>query len=185
MPLLFLFILIPVIEITLFITIGDIIGLGWTIFSVFATAFIGTNIMRKQGLAAWKNAQSQLQENRLPMEEVFTALCLLVAGAFLLTPGFLTDAIGFTLLIPPFRRSLGKTIWRWINKKGHIQNLGPNPSGQNAKHPFGDFTQDDVIDGDFTVINPTEKTSQTSSMVGKKLEDNVKRPTSSDLSNKK
>lgn len=163
MPLLLLFIIVPIIEIILFIQIGDQIGLGWTILSVIATAFIGTTIVRKQGLAAWNKAQSNMQHSQLPMEEVFTGLCLLVAGALLLTPGFLTDAIGFTLLVPTFRKSLGQTLWGWIRNNGNFQMRG-NFTGQSNganqhSSPFGNrspFTQEDIIDGDYTVVTPED-----------------------------
>ncbi len=160
MPLLLLFIIIPVIEIALFIQIGDKIGLGWTIFTIIATAFIGTSVVRKQGLNAWNKAQSHIQQNQIPMEEVFTGLCLLVAGALLLTPGFLTDAIGFTLLFPPFRRGLGKVIWGWIQKNGSMRMQGhmggsfQNKSGFHPNHNSQGFENKDIIDGDFTIIDP-------------------------------
>ncbi|MTI09084.1 FxsA family protein [Curvivirga aplysinae] len=158
MPLLLLFIIIPVIEIFLFIEIGDKIGVVWTIITVLATAFIGTALVRKQGFDALTKAQSNLDQNKLPMEEVFTGICLLVAGALLLTPGFLTDAIGFTLLIPLFRKSLGATIWGWIKKNGHIR-MRQNQFGQNTNFnqgaPFNQtYNRDDIIDGEFEEVHP-------------------------------
>lgn len=165
MPLLLLFIIIPVIEIFLFIEIGNKIGVGWTIASVLATAFIGTALVRKQGLEALTKAQSNLDQHKLPMEQVFTGICLLVAGALLLTPGFLTDAIGFTLLVPPFRKSLGATIWGWIQKNGHIR-MGKNQFHQQShfhqsgQSPFGNrYAQDDIIDGEFEEVRPHPNTS--------------------------
>ncbi|WP_420548456.1 FxsA family protein [Curvivirga sp.] len=169
MPLLLLFIIIPIIEIFLFIEIGDKIGVGWTIASVLATAFIGTALVRKQGLDALTKAQSNLDQNRLPMEEVFTGICLLVAGALLLTPGFLTDAIGFTLLIPPFRKSLGATIWGWIKKNGHIR-MQQSQFGQSANFnqgaPFDrTYNRDDVIDGEFEEVHPKKDTTSSSKQI--------------------
>lgn len=160
MPLLILFIIVPVLEIFLFIEIGDKIGTGWTIFSVLATAFIGTALVRKQGLDAWTKAQSGVQQNQLPMEQIFTGLCLLVAGALLLTPGFLTDAIGFTLLVPPFRRVLGASIWGWVSKNSSFR---MHQGGFNPHGPAGGFSsyagQDDIIDGDFSDVTPGSSNS--------------------------
>ena len=167
MPLLLLFIIVPVIEILLFIEIGDKIGAFWTIVSVLGTAFLGTYLVRRQGLAAWNKAQHHMQHQQLPLEEVFTGLCLLVAGALLLTPGFLTDAIGFTLLIPPFRKSLGSTIWSWVRKNGHISgqmragrsHFHTSSFGHMHNHPHKPSSSDthQVIDGDYENLDKPEK----------------------------
>lgn len=159
MPLLFLFILVPIIEITLFIQIGEQIGLLWTIATVIVTAVIGTHLVRSQGLKALASAQNSLNEQRLPLEEVFTGLCLLVAGALLLTPGFLTDAIGFTLLAPPFRKYVGPKILAYLKSRGTVQfqagmggqfhQAGPgfNPGGPR-RGPQGE----DIIEGDYEIV---------------------------------
>ena len=165
MPLLFLFILVPIIEITLFIQIGEQIGLLWTIATVIITAIIGTHLVRSQGLKALASAQNSLNEQRLPLEEVFTGLCLLVAGALLLTPGFLTDAIGFTLLAPPFRKYVGPKILAYLKSRGTVQfqaglggqfhQAGPgfSPHGPGrgqgqGRGPMGE----DIIEGDYEIV---------------------------------
>lgn len=162
MPLLILFILVPIIEITLFIQVGEQIGLGWTIATVIITAFIGTHLVRSQGLRALASAQSSLDQQKLPLEEIFTGLCLLVAGALLLTPGFLTDAIGFTLLAPPFRKVAGKKVMDYLKARGkvHFQanmHAGPQAGGFDFSqarggrfHP-GTGAHGDIIEGEFEV----------------------------------
>ena len=99
----FLFIIVPIVEIILFIIVGDRIGLLATIGVVVLTAIIGTFLIRHQGIATIKKAQESLKENILPVNEAFDGLCILIAGALLLTPGFFTDAIGFSLFIPSLR----------------------------------------------------------------------------------
>ncbi|MGB0631479.1 MAG: FxsA family protein, partial [Alphaproteobacteria bacterium] len=114
------FIAVPVIEIALFIEIGGWIGLWPTIAIVIVTAFAGTTLLRIQGLGVLQRAQESANRNELPVQEVFNGLCLLVAGVLLLTPGFFTDAIGFMLFVPLFRKLAGIGIWRWLVRNGHI-----------------------------------------------------------------
>ena len=113
------FIAVPVIEIILFIEVGGWIGLWPTIAIVVGTAFAGTSLLRIQGLAVLQRAQDSASRNELPVQEVFDGLCLLVAGALLLTPGFFTDALGFALFMPLFRKLAGETIWRWLTARAH------------------------------------------------------------------
>jgi len=122
MPILILalFIGIPLIEIYLFIQVGGAIGVWSTIGLVVLTAFIGTALLRQQGLATLARAQSQLDQQQLPMRELFDGVCLLVGGLLLLTPGFLTDALGFALLIPPLRAILGRGVWAALARSRNV-----------------------------------------------------------------
>jgi len=127
------FIGVPLIEIGLFIQVGGFIGLWPTIAIVIATAMAGTALIRRQGLNTLQRAQREMDAQRLPVRELFDGVCLLFAGALLLTPGFLTDAIGFALLVPPLRRLLGNYIWRVLqNAKGvHFEMAGLRPAGDH------------------------------------------------------
>jgi len=128
------FIGVPLIEIGLFIQVGGFIGLWPTIAIVIATAMAGTALIRRQGLNTLKRAQQEMDAQRLPVRELFDGVCLLFAGAMLLTPGFLTDSIGFVLLVPPLRRLLGNYIWRVLQKsKGVHFEMG----GQRQAHDHG------------------------------------------------
>ncbi len=110
MPLLLIaiFIGVPVLEIAVFIQAGELFGLWPTLAGVVATAIVGGAMIRAQGLVALERARHSVDEGQIPVTEVFTAVCLLVAGALLLTPGFVTDSVGFLLLVPPLRRRLGR-----------------------------------------------------------------------------
>ena len=145
------FIAVPVIEIALFIEIGGWIGLWPTIAVVIVTAFAGTTLLRIQGLAVLQRAQESVVRNEPPIQEVFNGLCLLVAGVLLLTPGFFTDALGFMLFLPLFRRLAGVGIWRWLLGRGHIHvgRSGGGPAGS----PGGNADGGPVIDGDFEEVN--------------------------------
>jgi UPF0716 protein FxsA len=117
MPVFILFLVVPFVEIYLLVEIGARIGAPWTILLVVMTAIVGAWLVRVQGLATWRRFQASLARNELPATALVEGLCLLIAGALLLTPGFFTDAVGFACLIPPFRRAmirrfLRQSIWK-------------------------------------------------------------------------
>lgn len=115
--LLLIFILIPLIEIGVFIQIGDIIGLAPTLIIVFVTAIIGINLLKQQGLKTWFEIQNKMNSGQIPAKELASAAQLLFAGGLLLTPGFVTDIIGFALMIPNVRLFIATFIFqRWSNK---------------------------------------------------------------------
>ena len=149
------FIAVPVIEIALFIEVGGWIGLWSTVAIVILTAFAGTTLLRIQGLSVLQRAQESATRNELPVQEVFDGLCLLVAGVLLLTPGFFTDALGFTLFVPLFRELAGRGIWRWLKLHGHAHvggfrgGFGGGPGGPSPRSRGAG----PVIDGDFEEVN--------------------------------
>jgi UPF0716 protein FxsA len=145
---LLLFIGIPVIEIATFIQVGDIIGLWPTLSIVILTAFIGTALLRKQGLSTLLSAQNALNEGRMPTEELFDGACLLIAGAFLLTPGFVTDSIGFLLFFPPFRHFIRDQAKRFLKNNASIHIVG------GAQQTESSEKKSTVIDADFEDITP-------------------------------
>ncbi len=104
--LLLLFIIVPILEIYLLITVGSVIGGFTTILLVIFTAIFGTYLLRIQGVATLKKAQTSLNQGQAPAEALLEGVLLLISGVLLLTPGFATDAVGFTCLIPPIRRKL-------------------------------------------------------------------------------
>ena len=90
-----LFILIPIIEISLFIEIGSIIGSFYTIMLIFITAIVGVFFVRQQGISTFQKLTSQLQNLETPVQTMFEGLVILIYGIHLITPGFFTDALGF------------------------------------------------------------------------------------------
>ena len=138
----------PILEIAVFIDVGERIGLFNTIAIVILTAIAGTALLRWQGLSVLSRAQSSLRENRFPLQEVFDGLCLVLAGALLLTPGFVTDTIGFLLFFPPLRLILKSIAARMIAKRANI-----HMQGGTADYPGPD---NGIIDGDFQDITDDE-----------------------------
>lgn len=107
-----IFLIVPFVEIWLLIKIGGVVGAGWTILLVVATAVIGAALVRAQGLSAWGRIQQSLAAGEVPASEMVQGMFLVLAGALLITPGFFTDAIGFSLLIPGIRGLLARHLFK-------------------------------------------------------------------------
>ena len=103
MPLL-LFIAVPIVEMWILIQVGGEIGALPTIGLVVLTATIGLSLLKRQGLSTLMSAQAKMDQGRIPAGELVSGVMLAVGGALLLTPGFVTDVVGFLLLIPATRR---------------------------------------------------------------------------------
>ncbi len=126
-------IVVPLIEIGLFIEVGGLIGLWPTLAIVVLTALLGAVLLRRQGLAAIGQLDQRMRQGGDPLGPLVHGLLILVAGIVLLTPGFFTDAIGFALLVPPVRsaliRHLGKRIVVAGVHVGRRAGGGPPPPG--------------------------------------------------------
>jgi len=118
--LLLAFIAVPLIEIALFIEVGGMIGTWPTITIVVGTALLGAWLLRRQGLATAQAAQQRLQRGEMPVDQALDGMFLVLAGALLLTPGFMTDAIGFSLFIPQMRRWLRTRALRWAARSARV-----------------------------------------------------------------
>ncbi len=118
--LLVVFLGVPIIEIVAFIKVGSLIGVGPTIALTIATAIAGAALVRYQGFRTLMALRQNLDSGQLPVEPAIHAGFLLVAGLCLLTPGFITDTIGFILLIPAARLAIARWIWRYINRHGDV-----------------------------------------------------------------
>lgn len=121
-------ILVPLTEIALFVTVGQRIGLAWTLAIVLATALIGSVTLRRQGLQTFAKLRSLKSDMEVPVVMI-EGVMVAAAGILLLTPGFLTDAIGFLLLIPPVRSHLAKRMLRGavVQMRGAAFGMRPEP----------------------------------------------------------
>jgi len=139
------FLVIPISEIYLLIEVGGIIGAIPTIFLVVFTAVFGALLIRQQGLATMLRARQQMHQGTVPAMQMLEAVALVVSGALLLTPGFLTDTIGFVLLVPVLRqflilKMLGGTIPPSMSPSG----AGPSSGKKDGGHIIeGEFKRDD------------------------------------------
>lgn len=145
--LLFIFIAVPVAEIAIFIQVGDLIGFWPTLGTIILTAVIGTAMIRQQGLRTLARAQRAFEDGRMPVDEVVDGVCLLVSALLLLTPGFLTDGVGFVLLVRPVRMALAKWAWQHVLASGHFSVVHP---GRHDQTPSGPIIEGEVIDPERT-----------------------------------
>ena len=141
MRLLIAFIAVPLIEIGLFVRVGDAIGLWPTLLIVLLTAIAGTALVRSQGTQVVHALQGSFQAMQDPTEPLAHGAMILFAGALLLTPGFFTDAFGFLLLFPPFRNLITKMIRSKL--KSADMKFSPHETGPDNT----------VIDAEYTDIS--------------------------------
>ena len=143
---LILFIVIPVAEMWVLIEVGSYIGALPTIGLVLLTAVIGLALLRQQGLSTLLRANQRMQAGEIPAQEMAEGIFLAVGGALLLTPGFITDTVGFACLIPGIRRLLlGRVLkhWRVVQVRRFHSRRGPfDPPGDGGNSHR-------TIDGDF------------------------------------
>ena len=142
---------IPVVEIYFLIQVGEQIGALWTVLLVVLTAVIGVRLLKQQGLSTLMKAQQKMQTGALPATEMVEGIGLLIAGAFLLTPGFFTDFIGFLLLIPASRKAIValfavRAVHHFKNNiHSNVKQPGSNPFGQTSQP--SQSSKGDVIEG--------------------------------------
>lgn len=108
--------LIPAIEIGIFIWIGGLIGPWWVVWIILLTGLLGIWLAKYNGAENWKKARQVMDQGRAPTEQIVDGICIFVGGVFLLTPGLFTDAIGFALVLPWSRTPFKRIIYRWIKK---------------------------------------------------------------------
>lgn len=145
---LLLFILAPIAELWLMIDIGSVIGAGWTVLAIIATAIIGASLVRFQGIGVYTRLNQTAARGEIPAMEMIEGMSLFISGVFLLIPGFITDAIGFLLLIPPLRR------WFALNTLKRFF-IVPNPSDPSAAGTQGENASIEVttVDGEYRRID--------------------------------
>ncbi len=144
---------VPIIEIAVFIEVGGRLGLWPTLAAIILTAMAGTALLRQQGMATLHRVRESLEANRFPMAEVFDGLCLLVAGALLLTPGFVTDGAGLLLFVPAVRVALRQALGRYLVASGRLEVWTDSP-GAPTSGSGGDGAP--VIDGDYHEVAPDD-----------------------------
>lgn len=167
MPLILIaLIVVPLAEIAVFIQVGGWIGLAPTLLTVVLTAVLGAVLLRRQGLQTVQEAQAKLNRQEPPIRELFDGVCLFAAGAFLLTPGFLTDAVGFALLVPPIRLWIARKLWHRLMASPHYRSGGQSGGQSGGSGAWwggsGARNRDEadagpVIDADFEEIHPQDR----------------------------
>lgn len=148
-----LFVVLPILEMVVLIKVGSVIGALSTVGLVLLTAVIGAALLKQQGLATLTRANQRLNSGELPAREVAEGLILAVGGALLLTPGFITDTIGFLCLIPGTRhwfaaQAMKRLVIRGQGSGFYWSSGGADPFG--GQGPFGRRTGgEDPIEGEY------------------------------------
>ena len=146
--LLILFIVLPLLDLWLLFTLADgLVRFGVTVGLVVATGIVGASLAKRQGLAAWKNFNAELGRGALPADAMLDGVLILLAGAVLITPGLITDAIGLALLVPPLRRVVRRRLIARLASKIQVQSVAsPHFPGTDDPNPPPAAT---VIDAEF------------------------------------
>ncbi len=152
-----LFIVVPVVELWLIIEIGSLIGVVPTIALLLADALLGSLLLRHQGRGAWRRFNAALAERRFPGREVADGLLIAVGGTLLLTPGFLTDAVGLVLLIPPSRALVRRLLRGYFGRRFVVVGAPPmRPSDAAGRSYDFDVSAEDV-DADDPRLAPPDR----------------------------
>ncbi|MEW4981683.1 MAG: FxsA family protein [Cycloclasticus sp.] len=142
---LLLLIVVPVVEIYFLIQVGSVIGAFSTVVLILVTAVLGAYLFRLQGLITVQRIQASLSRGEIPAIEMLEGAMLLVSGALLLTPGFVTDVIGFLCLVPGLRRRFALSVIesRFINQSSF------SSGGPFQKNDHESASNDNIIEGEF------------------------------------
>tara|TARA_B100001013_G_C24410891_1_gene363886 strand:- start:184 stop:639 length:456 start_codon:yes stop_codon:yes gene_type:complete len=144
------FIVIPLLEVMLFITIGKYIGLWNTIIIIIITGIIGAILVKSQGITILNKALGEIKSNKIPIFSIFEGIAILIAGAFLLTPGFLTDTLGCILLIPKTRNLIISYITTHLKKRTVYKE-------KSTYYPDEEDKKNKIFEGDYEEIDDNKK----------------------------
>ncbi|MGX9356007.1 FxsA family protein [Roseobacteraceae bacterium S113] len=155
MPLLLAFLIVPLIEIALFIQVGGAIGLGWTLAIVILTAITGAYLVKQQGRGVMEQVRHSFENLQDPSQPLAEGAMILFSGALLLTPGFFTDAVGFALLIPAVRAALFNRV---RSRFKVMQANDPRTQRPTRTHVH---PSQDIVEGDYEAkdAEPPRKTN--------------------------
>ena len=156
MPLLLfgLFIVVPVVEIYFIVQVGQVIGVIPTVLLLLLDGFLGSWLVRREGRRAWEALKQASAAGRVPAKEAADGALVLVGGALLLAPGFLTDVVGLACVLPVTRPLLRGAIWRFVS--GRVVVLGPVSRSRRTRVVDGTVVTDTTVDG--TVVDPRTQT---------------------------
>jgi UPF0716 protein FxsA len=118
-----LFIAVPIAELAVLIQVGQAIGVLETVVLMLLVSVVGAWLVKREGIGVWRRAQRQLEAGQVPGRELVDALLIMLAGAFLLTPGFLSDCAGILLLLPPVRAGLRRLVIARMRKRVIAQRI--------------------------------------------------------------
>lgn len=152
------FVVVPLVEIAVLIEVGQVIGPWWTIGLLVADSIVGGWLVKREGGRAWRALRTALASGRMPAQELADGALVLVGGTLMLTPGFVTDAVGLALLIPPTRAIARRLLRAYVARRLVVVGAGsrsrppsgpddrarPDPAGTGNRHYDFDSTAEEI-----------------------------------------
>jgi UPF0716 protein FxsA len=136
------FVVMPILEIVVLIQVGQVIGPWWTILLLVLDSILGAWLMKREGRRAWLALREQVETGRLPTRELADGVLVVLGGAFMLSPGFVTDALGILLILPVTR----PVFRRLLTSYAVSRVVGRTAPTGNDTRPGPDVVQGEVID---------------------------------------
>lgn len=155
MYLLLALLIIPIVEIAVFIKVGGLIGLWPTVALIVLTALLGVWMLRMQGFGVLRRAQESIARNEPPLREVFDGFCLALAGMLLIVPGFVSDAMGLLLFVPAVRNVLRRRLLSSLSGRGGMRVFVDGEIRRGDPRPRGHGP--DIIEGEFREVEPDRR----------------------------
>jgi UPF0716 protein FxsA len=144
------FVVVPLVEIYVLIQVGQVIGVWWTILLLIADSIYGGWLIRHEGGRAWQALTNALNSGQMPAKELADAALILVGGTLMLSPGFVTDAMGIVLILPFTRPVARRVLTRVVSKRlvaGFVDvRQGPRPQGPGRPPSGGPVVRGEVLD---------------------------------------
>lgn len=139
--LLLVFVVMPILEIVVLIQVGQVIGAWWTILLLVLDSIIGAWLIKREGRRAWRALREQVETGRMPARELADGALVMLGGAFMLSPGFVTDALGILLILPVTR-----PLFRRLLMSYAVQRVARRATPRNGTRPGPDVVQGEVIE---------------------------------------
>jgi UPF0716 protein FxsA len=144
-----LFIVVPILELWVIIEVGGLIGILPTLVLLLAMSILGATLLRHQGRDAWQRFNRAIAERRFPGREVADGLMITIGGVLLLTPGFITDAVGLLLLLPPSRAIARRLVLAYVGRHFVVVGMGgmggaPGRGGSPSRDYDFDSTAEEI-----------------------------------------
>ncbi|HET7431783.1 MAG TPA: FxsA family protein [Nocardioides sp.] len=135
------FVIVPILEIYVIIQVGQVIGAWWTIVLLIADSIFGSWLIRREGRRAWRALTTALESGRMPAGELADGALILVGGTLMLSPGFVTDAVGIVMILP-FTRPVARRLLTRVVSRRLLDARRPGPG------PQGPVVRGEVVDDD-------------------------------------
>jgi UPF0716 protein FxsA len=139
------FVVVPLVEIYVLIQVGQVIGVWWTILLLILDSILGTWLIRREGRRAWLALATALNSGQMPARELADGALILVGGTLMLSPGFVTDALGILLILPFTRPVARRLLTKLVSKRLLGVVITPGPGRQGPGGP-GDVVRGEVVD---------------------------------------